>query len=293
MAATGSVVWPSATEDLWRFNWILDHSPDEEGTTITQAYYRGRKVFWKASLPSLRVQYFGGSCGPYKDPLNYTNARTTSKCPTSRVCLYSYVSNGIRGLGIDSYHRIGAYHLTQRWVFWEDGVIYARLYSAGLQCNYNHKHHAYWRFDFDIAGSASDLALEYNSYTGNEGWGNGWHPFDTEVSRNKHPSSQRSWAIMDKTSGAGYHLIPGPQDTHPANTFSNRDLWLMRYHGAEDRHGRQGSAYDDGLQAYLNGENIDGQDVVAWYCAHLYHQAHDGGDDWHGVGPNLIPFRNW
>lgn len=291
MSESGHIIWPSQDEPLWRLNWRLADSPDEEGIVISSAFYRGRQVFYKASLPSLRVQY-DGSCGPYKDSLNYNNAHTTSRCPSARVCIYSYVSNGLRGLGIESYHRIGAYRLTHRWVFWEDGQVYPRLYSAGLQCNYNHRHHAYWRFDFDIGGAGSDLVLEYNSYTDNLGWGKGWHIKAKEIARIKNSASNRSWAVLDKSSGRGYHILPSVHDGL-ADTFSNRDLWILRYHSNEDKHGRQGSAYGDDLQAYLNGEDVDGQDIVVWYCGHLSHQAHGDGDEWHHVGPNLVPFGNW
>jgi Cu2+-containing amine oxidase len=291
MATGGSIIWPSPGEPLWRLNWRLADSPDEEGIVVSQAFYRGRQVFYRASLPSLRVQY-DGSCGPYKDPLNYNNAQTTQRCPTSRVCVYSYVSNGLRGLGIESYHRIGAYRLTHRWVFWEHGAISPRLYSAGLQCNYNHRHHAYWRFDFDIGGAGNDLVLEYNTYTEDVSWGYGWHTKAVEIARVKNPTSRRSWAVMDKGSGAGYHILPGPNDGQ-ADTFSNRDLWVLRYRGSEDRGGRQGTAYGDGLQAYLTSEDVDGEDVVIWYCGHLSHQAGHGGDEWHHVGPNLVPFGSW
>jgi hypothetical protein len=282
MAVAGSIVWPGPGEPLWRFNWRLADSPDEEGVVISSALYRDRQVFYKASLPSLRVQY-DGPCGPYKDPLNYNNSQTTTRCPTARVCVYSYVSAGVRGLSVESYHRIGAYRLTHRWVFWEDGQVYPRLWSAGLQCNYNHRHHAYWRFDFDIEGSADDQLLEYNTY-------NGWQTLATETSTVKYPPSRRSWAVMNRASGRGYHIYPGPNDGQ-ADTFSNRDLWALRYQASEDRSGRQGTAYDDGLAAYINGENINGQDLVVWYCGHLFHDASHGGDDWHSVGPDLVPFR--
>jgi hypothetical protein len=291
MSASGNVVWPGPSEPLWRFNWNLADSPDAEGIVISQASYRGHRVFNKASLPSLRVQY-DGPCGPYKDPLNYNNSQTTSRCPTARVCVYSYVSNGLRGLGVESYHRIGAYRLTHRWVFWENGQIFPRLYSAGLMCNNNHRHHAYWRFDFDIDGAASDLVLEYDTTTPNLGWGPGWHAKTTEMARVKNPATRRSWAVMDKSSGRGYLIIPGPNDGR-ADTFSNADLWIMRYRGSEDKHGRQGNEWRDDLQLYLNGEDLDGKDVVIWYCGHLFHAAAGGGDEWHYVGPNLSPFGNW
>lgn len=188
------------------------------------------------------------------------------------MCLYSYTSNGLRGLGVDSYHEISAYRLTHRWVFWENGVVYPRIYSAGLYCNYNHRHHAYWRFDFDIEGASNDIAFEYNTTTPNIGWGPGWHVKSPEISRVKNASSLRSWAVMDKGSGRGYHITPGPNDGL-ADSFAPRDFWVMRYHAAEDKHGNQGSNYNDDLQAYLSGESTDGQDDVIWYCAHLFHDA--------------------
>lgn len=67
----------------------------------------------------------------------------------------------------------------------------------------------------------------------------------------------------------------------------------MRYYVPEDRNGRQGTASSDGLNAYLNNEDVNGQDLVVWYTGHLFHHAAHGGDDWHGVGPDLAPFPNW
>ncbi len=47
-------------------------------------------------------------------------------------------------------------------------------------------------------------------------------------------------------------------------------LSLQRYHGAEARNGQQGNASDDGLAAYVSGEDVNNKDVVLWYCAHTY-----------------------
>ncbi len=295
MATSGRVVWPSEANPIWRFDWTLADSPDEEGIVIRDAFFHQHKVLYKASLPSLRVQYDSGTTpvGPYKDPLNYGNSQGTERCPNERVCVYSYVSNGLKGLAVESYHLIGKYRLTHRWVFWENGAILPRLYSAGLQANFNHRHHAYWRFDFDIDGASTDMVFEFNNYTEDQGWGKGWHSKIKEISRVKNSSSKRSWAILDKSSRRGYHILPGSDDGQ-ADSFSNRDLWLMRYHGNEDKHGRQGSATNDDLQSYLNGEDVNSQDVVIWYCGHLFHEFHPGaGDEWHHVGPDLIPFGNW
>lgn len=290
MSESGRIAWP-AGQPVWTFDWRLADSPDEEGIVVLRAAYRGHQVFAKASLPSLRVQY-DGPCGPYKDPLNYDNSHPTRRCPRTRVCAYASGSGAQSALNLESYHTIGAYRLTHRWVFRADGVVLPRLFSAGLQCPFDHRHHTYWRFDFTLDGVPRDLGLEYNTYAPDEGWGAGWHPFRTETSRVKNPASRRSWAVLNKDSGRGYHLLPGPNDG-TADAFSTSDLWLLRYHGSEDRHGRQGSAAADGLGAYLNGEDTDGQNLVVWYCGHLVHHVSDAGRDWHAVGPDLVPLGPW
>jgi len=289
MSESGSIVWPSPSSPLWQFTYTLADSPDAEGIAITQARYRGILVLYKGSLPSLRVQYNGNACGPYKDPLTYNNAQPL--VGSQRVKTYTVWSGGLSGIAVESFHRIGAYKLTVRWTFWADGRITPRLFSAGLQCNTDHRHHVYWRLDFDINGASNDTVFEYNTTTPDLGWGPGWHVKHNEITRVKNLASHRSWAVMDMQTTRGYHLIPGSNDG-VADGFASRDLFLMRYHGAEDRHGQQGSAADDGLQAYINGETLENSDVVMWYCGHLGHHAEpEHADEWHSCGPTLIPFR--
>ena len=194
MSEYGTISWPAGSP-VWELNWALVDSPDQEGIVITQARYRGHQVFYKASLPSLRVQY-NGSCGPYKDPLNYNNAKPTSSSGSSRVSTYTTGIWGYYGIVVEAYHTIGSYRLTERWTFWQDGQVYPRLFSAGLQCNDDHRHHPYWRLDFDIDGASSDMVFEYNTSTPNIGWGPGWHQKVNEISRVKNPPTQRCWAVM-------------------------------------------------------------------------------------------------
>lgn len=289
MSESGFITWPSQANPVWKFAYTLADSPDQEGIAITQATYLGHQVFYKASLPSLRVQYNGNTCGPYKDPLHYNNAHPL--VGTKRVKTYTVVSGSSYGIAVEAFHTIGSYKLTERYTFWVDGRVTPRLYSAGLQCNTDHRHHAYWRFDFDIDGAANDTVFEYNTSTADLGWGRGWHVKQTETSRVKNVATQRSWAVMDMASQRGYHVLPGSTDGF-ADSFSDRDLWIMRYHPAEDKHGNQGSSAADGLASYLTGEPIQSSDVVVWYCAHLGHHAEvEHADEYHACGPTLVPFR--
>lgn len=289
MTESGHLVWPSANEKIWEFDFSLSDAP--EGIVIKNAYFRGNKVFFKASLPSLRVQYDNNFTGPYKDPLSYDNAQFYPSGSAKKIWQYGYTSFGLRVLAVESFHQISWYKLKCRWLFFEDGRIMPRLYSSGIIEHKNHRHHAYWRFDFDINGAGNDLALEYNNYNPDFGWGKGWHIKANEIMRQKNVSSNRTWAILDKSTTRGYMIKPGPDDG-VSDAYSTGDFWVNKYHPEEDKMGDQGSAYDDKLHNYLNFEGTDGQDLVIWYCAHLEHNAeHDNGDEWHSAGPDLIPFR--
>jgi hypothetical protein len=295
LAESGSIVWPSSANSIWRLNYALPDSPDEEGIVISRVYFKNHQVFYKASLPSLRVQYVNNVCGPYKDPLNDSVAKYTfcgfSSPLVAKICKGVYYDQGMAHLYLRAYYTIGSYRLTQYWILREDGVIFPQLWSAGLQCNANHKHHTYWRFDFDIDGSTNDIFFEYNSYDPDVGYGRGWRPLQRETNGVKNPGSNRRWAVMDNAFPyRGYQIRPGANDGF-ADYFSARDFWCMIYRSDEDKHGRQGNAWSDNLDNYLNGEDLYLKDIVMWYCGHLIHEAHDGGDEWHSVGPILRPFR--
>ncbi|AZJ24505.1 hypothetical protein CT694_34250 (plasmid) [Bacillus wiedmannii bv. thuringiensis] len=103
-------------------------------------------------------------------------------------------------------------------------------------------------------------------------------------------SDSKVWAVLNKQNNLGYLIEPGPFDGWADSTFSAFDVWITAYRGIEDLKGALGTRSDDQIWKHVNGENVDGQDVVLWYCAHLRHNAHDNGDEWHVCGPILRPF---
>lgn len=305
MAQAGYIQWPSPSNSIWSLSWGLANAPDEDGLALHQVYYRGKKVFWKANLPVFRTNYYPGASGPqYKDPLNANWAKTHSRVPGNNVVGTETISNGSKGgISLSAYFEVGQYRIYQEWNLWEDGVIEPRVYSAGLQHEEDHRHHAYWRLDFDIEGASNETVFEYNRGSGNQGWGPGWSHFDKEVERTKSNSRNRCWAILDEDGSApGYLVIPGHHDG-PATSFAPYDLWAMRWHLSEDENGRKGqnsaltgsgrfgTGSVSGISQYVDGENIRKEDDLLWYCSHFHHDHEDGGDEWLHGGPVLVPFR--
>jgi hypothetical protein len=258
--------------------------------------YLEQTVLNKASVPLLRVQYDptpSGLIRRFRDDLNEQDS--------AWIEVYEGVATNapIRYFAIDTYYNrgIGKYRIVQRWTFWENGVIYARVFSAGEQWPYNHRHHLYWRFDFDISDSNNNLVLEWQGY-GDYGYGDGWLPITVETARTKQVFPDRtSWAVIDKAPlGAGtltlsgYQIIPGDNDG-VADDFSRFDLAAELYHPWEDLPGTLGDKNNDHVADFINGESVDGQHVVLWYAAHLFHDISDKGRDWHEAGPTLIPVQ--
>lgn len=302
MSAAGHVIWP-LDRPVWDFHWRLGGSPDGEGIALTKVRFKDHGVLFKASLPMIRVQYdyldfsLAGlqrhiTAGPYKDQLSADNAILfEGSFGNFRVGVQvreGVTHEGLRYLVVDSGHTIGQYRLTGRWIFREDGIILPQLYSAGLQFPANHRHHAYWRFDFDIDGPDDNMAFNRLDWWPQDwGWGPGWRPIEYESSYSRPASSKI--AVLNTRNGRGYLVLPGPNDGE-ADGFSEYDFWVHRYHTAEDFRGSLGSPTDDQLVTLHTNESTDGHDIVAWYCAHLNHEAAHGGDEWHVCGPILVPF---
>jgi Cu2+-containing amine oxidase len=276
MSVSGRVIWPPEAP-IWTFVWeVIDgHS---EAIAFRDVYFRGNKVFHKASLPMIRVHYDSGA-GPYKDSLSIRNMQGPVK-------VYEHNQSGFRHLAVESYHKIGRYHLINRWFFRSDGIIMPQLHSAGLQHPSGHRHHVYWRFDFDIDGAANNLTLVQTGGSVDFGYGPGWQPKPYEGLEVR--ASASGYAVLNKHTNRRYLIELGPND-EPGDYFEIADMYVAAYHAEEDLKGRQGNALSAEMWQHVNGENIDGKDVVFWYIAHLHHHYPSPESDWHVCGPILRP----
>jgi hypothetical protein len=76
-----------------------------------------------------------------------------------------------------------------------------------------------------------------------------------------------------------YDIIPGKHDgvatAMPDWPYPRGDVWILRYRGSEIDDGSVavGPPYEAGLDTWVNGEPIAGQDVVIWYGAHFSHDV--------------------
>lgn len=270
---------PVAAADIdwegWSFDWSVNNQLS--GLVLTDVAYQGEKILGKASLPVMRVEYTNHVCGPYADVLSTDvlkpadNGAPESVCDGQSVCTREFTQGSEKFLEVGSNWQIGEYQIYQTFYFSEQGYFDARIYSRGLQCLVDHRHHPHWMFDFDVSGKENDVIFSDDI------------EHDVEFNDLKANSSQ--WTVKDKVSGTEVLIIPSTDDGEPSE-FSQWDLAARAYDPSET--GRwQAGAYGEIGQLFNESEPINGEDLVVWYVAHLAHSTAEGSEIWHASGPRI------
>ncbi|WP_214324969.1 hypothetical protein [Nonomuraea sediminis] len=278
------------------------------GVELREVRYRGRLVLRQAHVPILNVEYEEGTT--FRDDASFeTRFSATGQDPVGwgwRLCadpprtiLERPDSDAGNFQGVAFHHdgqelRIvseiaaGWYRYASDWRLADDGTIRPRFGFAAtanpMTCKV-HRHHAYWRFDFDLDGAADDVVEEIDE-TGSI------IPEPVaivrETSRRRRPPA-KYWQVRDKVTGRGYQLHPGEFDS-TADAYGVSDLWFLRHHPSELEDGNPGPRDRAALNRFMNGESINGANVVVWYAGHYYHdQGHPQPHQGELIGPDLIP----
>jgi hypothetical protein len=285
------------------------------GVELRHVRYRGRLVLWRAHVPILNVLYDDGVT--YRDWQNqetpFFASGTDPVGPGWRLCTQQPATileagtdaGNFQGVALwyeDGELRLvselqaGWYRYISDWRLRDDGTIRPRFGFAGTRnprtCM-RHQHHAYWRLDFDVEGAGRDVIEQLGLFFPVSPR---WRPIVRETQRKRSPFARR-WRVVDRDTHRGYQVIPGLADG-TADPYGVADIWCLRYHGNELDDGVSvvgGSPADTQVQLskYVNGESIDGTDIVLWYAGHFLHDEnqpapHQG----HIVGPELRPV-NW
>lgn len=326
-AAPYKINWPTLNP-VWSLCWTPpDQSSGISGSglELRHVFYRGRRVFWQAHVPVLNVQYDPGGCGgatlSYRDWQNELRAfeannvlqpgyaepttppRTVMDHPGSDAGTFAGVAVEKRAdrLVITTQMQAGWYRYVQTWTFMLDGTIEPRFGFSAITspCTPRpHNHHVYWRFDFDIEGAASDVIERFNLLAALLGGPSVWAPVGPTTRPGAETSDDRThllglvWRVRDKTTGRGYAVIAGSADG-TADAWAVADTWGLQYHVTElDDGGATGGPTGNAahMTNFINGESVDGTDVVVWY--HAAHR-HAGILDSQFVGPTLKPLGAW
>lgn len=317
-SAPNKINWPSANP-VWSLCWINPETSsgiDGSGLELRHVFYKGKRVLWRAQMPLMNVLYDPGGCGgsslSYRDwqnelvPFEANNVIAPGYAeptiPVKTVCDHVGTDAGLfEGVAAEKLSDrlilttqmpAGWYRYIQKWTFYLDGRIDARLGFTVVNhpCAPKfHGHHAYWRFDFDIGGFANDRIRERKKFWFFK-W---WSTYSSEKKKRRSSSYLRKWRVQDRISGLGYEVRPQSHDG-ATNAWADSDVWALRYHGSEiDDGGATGGATGDAahISDYLTGEGINGRDVVLWYRVGHRHEGIALCEPLEG--PTLVPLGNW
>jgi hypothetical protein len=309
---------------LWDF--IVTRPAASSGTNgsgieLQNVNYKGKRVFRRANVPILNVQYDQEACGPYRDwqyQESMIEADGDDVAPGFRLCPFPAKTILATGndlgnfLGVGVYvdgqqggggevvfvseMEAGWYRYISEWRFHANGTVKPRFGFAAVTnscvCNPHH-HHVYWRLNFDVDDSKKNVIEEYNNppISGSSNW----HVIRYETKRMRNPSNNRKWRIKKQQTDKGYEIVPGSNDGI-ADTFGKGDIWFLRNRTNQFDDGVEaiGPPYEAQIDNFVNHERIKNEDIVVWYGAHFTHiTTHDHDDDatGHIVGPDLIPIN--
>lgn len=329
------VKWPTTGTAVWEMCLLTpvnSSGTNGSGIEIRNVSYNGHLVFKRAHAPILNVKYVPGSnCDCFRD---WSDSETRFEVfiapgqqasssaggyaeaiqPPRTVCDLGVTTQDIgsfRGVAAEmladrmiltTQLTAGWYRYQMKWIFHQDGRIDPRFGFGAVNtssCVQNtHRHHNYWRFDFDIDGAANDAIGPVPTAA---------HPAPRRVTLENQRNlpdaiPQPAYIVHDKTTWRGYQLIPGPENLElPVDSFSIGDSWMLKFASnqstavtaeIDDGEGLSGCPLSPTFLAFDNNENVNPADVVVWYRGGGLHLGGDlDGCSW--VGPTLQPIGDW
>lgn len=201
----------------------------------------------------------------------------------------------------------GDYNYITDWIFKDDGSIEPTIGAAGKLQRYglderygwrtqaanripiSHYHNYWFKLDFDIDGLGNDLAqeIQFNPADSNQRREIAVESILTETARDHDPNVQRSWRVLDTVTRnvdgrpISYHieaLDSGHQFNGPVyEPFTFHDIYITRAKACErfaSHNPTTGGCASD-ASSFVNGEDVNGQDVVVWYGITFHHLPRD------------------
>ncbi len=229
-------------------------------------------------------------------------------------------------LSIFSVSTSGDYNYIVQWVFQDDGAIVPTVGASGQLQRYgtdasygwitatnripiSHYHNYWFRLDFDINGRENDLMqeIQFNPTDQNRRRVKEITDVTLEAARQHDPTVQRSWRVMDKVTrndGGNFisYQIEGLSSGHDFTgpnfePFSQSDLYVTTFKTCEKypSHNPQLNGCAGDVSQFVNGESVDGKDLVVWYGITFHHLPREEDEvymDVHWDGFTIIP-RDW
>ncbi|MGV6857756.1 MAG: copper amine oxidase [bacterium] len=211
-------------------------------------------------------------------------------------------ASGLQGssLSLFSVSHVGAYNYIPLWEFQDNGTIVPTMGATGRlqrisnqpthawdlgnnRYGISHLHNYYWKLDFDLGEDFTDETVEeINLLREGSKRIRSNTVFTTEAKRSVNPETLRTWRIKDGSlnNSKGHPMSweiqlneSGHKDVGPSfEPWSFNDFYVTRQNNCEIYASHNPSSQcGDNLDAFANGESLNGADKVIWVGLTFHH----------------------
>ena len=234
-------------------------------------------------------------------------------------------------LSLFSVSHVGAYNYIPLWQFYDDGTIEPIMGATGKLQRYgneeehgwlvrpdgytnkigiSHTHNYYWKLDFDLNGTGDDDIVEEIELVPTDDSTQrilSVIQLDIEAARSINMERMRTWRVRDGEAAnangqsISYRFEPlrvGHRDEGPAyEPWTLNDFYVTKQKSCENYASKNPTTDDcaKDLSAFVDGESIDGADIVTWYGVTFHHIPRDEDEKYmhaHWDGFRIVP-QNW
>ena len=276
----GHVEWEG-----WSFDYEVSGRVD--GVSLSQVAWRGVPILARASMPAMTVFYDHppgtapeDTCGPYVDRLGPPVLTPVPWADDADVVLREFTQQGTRWLELGILDTLGDYVLYQSFYVGENGQLDAHTFAKGLQCEFDHLHYPFWRFDFDIAGAGDEIVRRLPDGS--------TEVLDTEFDLGAAEAADHAWEVRDPDTG--HRVLVGfddgtwnvPGEVVPEELYTTNRVYGRQHDEVESGPWRTPASTE---LPHNDGEALE--DPVLWYRGYLPHTAEEGPELWHSTGVRL------